>query len=118
MVMSSTVFRPHRGEAEVVVRRRDEPAAAGEEHALPVPALRGIVDECQAVVALPLVVGGEPLRPVFGDDEGGIGHAERLEHVLLEIRVQPLSGDQLDQMSADVGRYRVVPARARRELQR
>src|SRR5205823_6254770 len=44
----------HRREPEVVVRRRHEPATAGEERALAVYALLRIVDERQTVVALPL----------------------------------------------------------------
>ena len=108
----------HGGEAVVVVHRRDEPAAAGEKARLAVQALRGVVDHLEAAVGLALVVGGEARHLRVRDDEAGVAHAERLEHVLLEVGVELLARDDLDEMADHVGGHGVVPARARRELQR
>jgi hypothetical protein len=88
-----------------------------EEARLPVQAPRGVIDDLQRAVGLPLVVRGEPRHLIVADDEARVAHAQRPEDVLGQVGVEPLPGDDLDQVTEDVGGDRIVPAGARRELE-
>lgn len=70
-----------------------------------------------AAVGLPVQL-GEPLRLLVGDPEPGVGHAERTEDPLGEVRVERLPGHHLDDPPQHVRGDRVVPLGARVELQR
>ena len=65
-----------------------------------------------------MVERGEPLRRLLGDEEAGVGHAEGLEDLPLEVVVEPIPGHDLDQAPDDVRREAVVPVGPRVEFQR
>ena len=56
-----------------------------------------------------LVVGGEALVLVGRHVEVGVDHAQRLQHLLLEIDLVGLAGDDLDEIAQHVGGDAVVP---------
>ena len=55
---------------------------------------------------------------VLGDVEGGVDHAQRAQDALLQELLERHAGDLAHQVAEHVGRDRVVPGRAGRELQR
>jgi hypothetical protein len=61
---------------------------------------------------------GEARGPGLVDKERRVAHAERHEDALVQELIETLAGDLLDEVAEHVGRHRVVPRRAGRELER
>ena len=114
-----TAVGEHLGEAQVVGCGRDQTAPSRQERRhLPVAAALRIVDQRQTLVRRPCVAGRQPVDLLFRDHEPGVGHADPVEQLRLQVIVEPLARDDLDQSCADVGRHRIEPARAGVEPQR
>ena len=79
------------------------------EGCLEVGAAFRIVDQLESLVGFAFVIRGEAAGVLWRDRECGVGHAERIENRILQILIEPLAGNRLDQVAADVGRERVHP---------
>ena len=71
-----------------------------------------IIDQFEALVRPPLIVGGKSITLFVRHMKCRVSHAERCENVLGEIRIEGLSGQDFDEATADIGRVGVHPALA------
>ncbi len=85
---------------------------------LGVGALAGVVLQLQSAALLRLIAGAEPLDLLRRHPEGRVGHAQRLEQPRAQELAEAHPRQLLDQVTHHVDRHRIVPGRARRELQR
>src|SRR5690554_6266185 len=102
------------GEAEIVINGGDQPTAAGQELGLlQITGALRIVLQLHGVSGLVQIAGGETLLLVRPHLKAGVGHAQWLENVLTEVRIQWLAGQQLNQVTQYIGGYGIVPRGAR-----
>ena len=97
-----------------VIRRGGHKTAAARVHLArgEVAALAGIVDQFQLAARAGLVVGREALVLVGRHVEVGVDHAQRGQHLLLEIDLIRLAGNDLDQITEHIGRDAIIPGLA------
>ena len=109
----------HLAEGDVVAGGRHQPSCSREIGARPkVTARLGVIEEERGVGRPVLVERAQSLGRPFGDEEPGVGHAQRLEDLPAQVLVEALAREDLDQTTHDVGREAVVPLGPGLELQR
>ncbi len=109
----------HLGEAQIVARRGNKPSAAREKSGLhAIAACVGVIDQRHSTVFTALIARGKSVPLFRRHKERRIPHIERRENSLAQEFVQRLAAQDLDEVAENIGRDRIIPVLARREIER